>query len=253
MEQINKLIEESIVKYDNFGDKKPTKQSTVKAYRDIICKLHSTINPQSENKYPTEIELCKIFENHSLILKKFDNGEWLDLSVATKKNYLNVLINIIPKIKSIEPHFSKSKKWIDKKSNELKVIMDSYKTMIDTINKNKKVKQQETNDLEKLKEPVVEDPIEPIIEEPVVELTSIKEISNLMKLWNKQTELQCKKYCNYVDTNNWKFELEAAIEELHFTQKRIDLLNKRISNGINADGDFTYELTIVKKEIEKLQ
>ena len=134
MEQINKLIEESIVKYDNFGDKKPTKQSTIKAYRDIICKLHSTINPQSQNKYPTEIELCRIFENHNIILKKFENGEWLDLSVATKKNYLNVLINIIPKIKSIEPHFSKSKKWVDKKSNELKVIMDNYKSLIDTRN-----------------------------------------------------------------------------------------------------------------------
>ncbi len=253
MEQINKLIEESIVKYDNFGDKKPTKQSTVKAYRDIICKLHSTINPQSENKYPTEIELCKIFENHSLILKKFDNGEWLDLSVATKKNYLNVLINIIPKIKSIEPHFSKSKKWIDKKSNELKVIMDSYKTMIDTINKNKKVKQQETNDLEKLKEPVVEDPIEPIIEEPVVELTSMDEISNLMKLWNKQTELQCKRYCNEVDTHNWEFELEVAEQEQQFTQKRIDLLKLRIKHGNHNDDIFTDQLKVVREQIAKLQ
>ena len=40
MEDINNLIEEAIVKYDNFGDKKPTKQSSVKAYRDILCKLH---------------------------------------------------------------------------------------------------------------------------------------------------------------------------------------------------------------------
>ena len=262
MEQINKLIEESIVKYDNFGDKKPTKQSTVKAYRDIICKLHSTINPQSQNKYPNEIELCRIFENHNFILKKFDNGEWLDLSVATKKNYLNVLINIIPKIKSIEPHFSKSKKWIDKKSNELKVIMDNYKTMIDTINKCKKVKQQETNDLEKLKEPVVEEPvvedpidepIEPIIEEPVVELTSMDEISNLMKLWNKQTELQCKRYSNEVDTHSWEFELEVAKQELHFTQKRIDLLNKRISNSLNTDDILTDQLKVVREEIEKLK
>ena len=253
MEQINKLIEESIVKYDNFGDKKPTKQSTVKAYRDIICKLHSTINPQSENKYPTEIELCKIFENHTLILKKFDNGEWLDLSVATKKNYLNVLINIIPKIKSIEPHFSKSKKWVDKKSNELKVIMDSYKTMIDTLNKCKKAKQQETNDLEKLKEPVVEEPIEPIIEEPVVELTSMDEISNLMKLWNKQTELQCKRYSNEVDTHSWEFELEVAKQEQQFTQKRIDLLELRISNGKNTDDILTNQLKVVREQVAKLK
>lgn len=252
MEQINKLIEESIVKYDNFGDKKPTKQSTVKAYRDIICKLHSTINPQSENKYPTEIELCKIFENHTLILKKFDNGEWLDLSVATKKNYLNVLINIIPKIKSIEPHFSKSKKWVDKKSNELKVIMDSYKTMIDTINKCKKVKQQETNDLEKLKE-IVEDPIEPIIEEPVVELTSIEEISNLMKLWNKLTELQCKRYSNEVDTHSWEFELEVAKQEQQFTQKRIDLLEFRVMNGKNTDDYYTDQLKVVREQVAKLK
>ena len=262
MEQINKLIEESIVKYDNFGDKKPTKQSTVKAYRDIICKLHSTINPQSENKYPTEIELCKIFENHSLILKKFDNGEWLDLSVATKKNYLNVLINIIPKIKSIEPHFSKSKKWVDKKSNELKVIMDNYKSLIDTINKNKKIKQQETNDLEKLKEPVVEEPvvedpidepIEPIIEEPVVELTSMDEISNLMKLWNKQTELQCKRYSNEVDTHSWEFELEVAKQQQQFTQKRIDLLQFRVINGKNTDDYYTDQLKVVREQIEKLK
>ena len=253
MEQINKLIEESIVKYDNFGDKKPTKQSTVKAYRDIICKLHSTINPQSENKYPTEIELCKIFENHTLILKKFDNGEWLDLSVATKKNYLNVLINIIPKIKSIEPHFSKSKKWVDKKSNELKVIMDSYKTMIDTLNKCKKAKQQETNDLEKLKEPVVEEPIEPIIEEPVVELTSMDEISNLMKLWNKQTELQCKRYSNEVDTHSWEFELEVAKQEQQFTQKRIDLLEFRVMNGKNTDDYYTDQLKVVREQVAKLK
>ena len=43
MEELNSLIEEAIVKYDNFGEKKPTKQSTIKAYRDIICKLKTNI------------------------------------------------------------------------------------------------------------------------------------------------------------------------------------------------------------------
>ena len=52
MEELNSLIEEAIVKYDNFGEKKPTKQSTIKAYRDIICKLHTAINHQNENKNP---------------------------------------------------------------------------------------------------------------------------------------------------------------------------------------------------------
>ena len=255
MEQINNLIEESIIKFDNFGHKKPTKQSTVKAYRDILCKLHTAIHPQSQNKYPDGKELCKIFENHNIILKKFENGEWLDLSVATKKNYLNVIINIIPKMKSIEPHLSKSKKWVDKKITELKIIMDNYKSIIDTIIKSKKIKEKEES-IEKEsieEEPVVEEPIEPVVEEPVVELTSINDISNLMKLWTKQTELQCIRYSNEVETNNWKFELEVALEEQQFTQKRIDLLNKRISNGIENDEYYIDQLKIVRQEIQKLK
>jgi len=252
MEELNLLIEEAIVKYDNFGHKKPTKQSTLKAYRDILCKLHIAINPQSENKYPNKKELCKIFENHSIILKKFDNGEWMELSVATKKNYLNVIINIIPKIKSIEPDFSKSQKWVNKKVNELKVILDNYINMINTLNKSKKAKKQEDNDLEKLKE-IVEDPIEPIIEEPVVELTSMDEINELIKLWNKQTELQCKRYTNETDLHSWIFELETAKEELQFIQKKIDKLNSLILSAKTTDDVYTEHLKKIREKVEKFK
>lgn len=261
MEDINNLIEEAIVKYDNFGDKKPTKQSTLKAYRDILCKLHIAINPQSENKYPNKKELCKIFENHSIILKKFDNGEWMELSVATKKNYLNVIINIIPKIKSIEPDFSKSQKWVNKKVNELKVILDSYINMINTLNKCKKTKKQEQNDLEKLGDILTdivennktEEPIEPIIEEPVVELTSMDEINELIKLWNKQTELRCKRYANETDLHSWEFELETTKQELQFLQKKIDMLNFKILNANKTDDYYTDQLKIVREKVEKLK
>ena len=251
MEQINKLIEEAIIKFDNFGHPKPTKQSTVKAYRDILCKLHTAINPQTENKYPDEAELCKIFENHNIILKKFENGEWIDLSVATKKNYLNVIINIIPKMKSIEPHLSKSKKWVDKKITELKVIMDNYKTMIDTINKSKKIK-EESIEKESI-EPVEEEPIEPIVEEPVVELTSMDEINELIKLWTKQTELQCKRYANETDLHSWEFELETAKQELQFIQKKIDMLNFKIINANKTDDYYTDQLKNVRKQVEKFK
>ncbi len=256
MEDLNNLIEEAIVKYDNFGDKKPTKQSSVKAYRDILCKLHIAINPQSDNKYPDKKELCKIFENHSIILKKFDNGEWVDLSIATKKNYLNVIINIIPKIKSIEPDFSKSQKWVNKKVNELKVILDSYINMINTLNKCKKAKKQEDNDLEKLKEIIedpVDEPLEPIIEEPVVELTSMDEINELIKLWTKQTELCCKRYANETDLHNWEFELETTKQELQFLQKKIDMLNFKIINANKTDDYYTDQLKNVRKQVEKLK
>ena len=256
MEDINNLIEEAIVKYDNFGDKKPTKQSTLKAYRDILCKLHIAINPQSENKYPNKKELCKIFENHSIILKKFDNGEWMELSVATKKNYLNVIINIIPKIKSIEPDFSKSQKWVNKKVNELKVILDSYINMINTLNKSKKAKKQEDNDLEKLKEIVedpIDEPIEPIIEEPVVELTSMDEINELIKLWNKQTELCCKRYTNETDLHSWEFELETTKQEQQFIQKKIDKLNDLIWLGEKQDDLYTEQLKKIREKVEKLK
>jgi len=267
MEELNSLIEEAIVKFDNFGHPKPTKQSSIKAYRDILCKLHSSINPQSQNKYPDKKELCKIFENHNIILKKFDNGEWMELSVATKKNYLNVIINIIPKIKTIQPDFTKSQKWVNKKVNELKVILDSYKSMIDTLNKLKKSKKQEDNDLEKLKEivdepvePVVEkpiepidEPIEPIIEKPVVQLTSMDEINELIKLWNKQTELKCKRFCNETDLNNWKFELEEAKEELHFIQKKIDNIKCKINSANEDDDYYTEQLKNVREQIEKLK
>ncbi len=245
MEQINKLIEEAIIKFDNFGHPKPTKQSTVKAYRDILCKLHTAIHPQSENKYPDEKELCKIFENHNIILKKFDNGEWLDLSVATKKNYLNVIINIIPKMKSIEPHLSKSKKWVDKKITELKVIMDNYKSIIDTIKKSK----QEEESIEKKSI----EPIEPIVEEPVIELTSMDEINELIKLWTKQTELQCKRYANETDLHSWEFELETAKQELQFIQKKIDMLNFKIINANKTDNYYTDQLKNVRKQVEKLK
>ena len=217
MEQINKLIEEAIIKFDNFGEKKPTKQSSVKAYRDILCKLHTAIHPQSENKYPDEKELCKIFENHNIILKKFENGEWLDLSVATKKNYLNVLINIIPKMKSIEPHLSKSKKWVDKKITELKVIMDNYKSIIDTINKSKK----EENSIEKKS-------IEPIIEEPVVELTSIDEIDNVIKKWEERELYRNKIFYLDIDINNLEFEKTMLEREKNMIEQKINLLDSRI-------------------------
>ena len=222
MEQINKLIEEAIIKFDNFGEKKPTKQSSVKAYRDILCKLHTAIHPQSENKYPDEKELCKIFENHNIILKKFDNGEWLDLSVATKKNYLNVIINIIPKIKSIEPHLSKSKKWVDKKITELKVIMDNYKSIIDTIKKSK----QEEETIEK--KPVVEEPIEPIVEEPIVELTSIDEIDNVIKKWEDRDLYRNKIFYLDIDINNLEFEKTMLEREKNMIEQKINLLDSRI-------------------------
>tara|TARA_R110000868_G_scaffold34730_2_gene125187 strand:+ start:1351 stop:2073 length:723 start_codon:yes stop_codon:yes gene_type:complete len=222
MEQINKLIEEAIIKFDNFGEKKPTKQSSVKAYRDILCKLHTAIHPQSENKYPDEKELCKIFENHNIILKKFDNGEWLDLSVATKKNYLNVIINIIPKIKSIEPHLSKSKKWVDKKITELKVIMDNYKSIIDTIKKSK----QEEETIEK--KPVVEEPIEPIVEEPIVELTSIDEIDNVIKKWEERDLYRNKIFYLDIDINNLEFEKTMLEREKNMIEQKINLLDSRI-------------------------
>ena len=223
MEQINKLIEEAIIKFDNFGHPKPTKQSTVKAYRDILCKLHTAIHPQSENKYPDEKELCKIFENHNIILKKFDNGEWLDLSVATKKNYLNVLINIIPKMKSIEPHLSKSKKWVDKKITELKVIMDNYKSIIDTIKKSK----QEEETIEK--KPVVEEePIEPIVEEPIVELTSIDEIDNVIKKWEERDLYRNKIFYLDIDINNLEFEKTMLEREKNMIEQKINLLDSRI-------------------------
>ena len=222
MEQINKLIEEAIIKFDNFGEKKPTKQSSVKAYRDILCKLHTAIHPQSENKYPDEKELCKIFENHNIILKKFDNREWLDLSVATKKNYLNVIINIIPKIKSIEPHLSKSKKWVDKKITELKVIMDNYKSIIDTIKKSK----QEEETIEK--KPVVEEPIEPIVEEPIVELTSIDEIDNVIKKWEERDLYRNKIFYLDIDINNLEFEKTMLEREKNMIEQKINLLDSRI-------------------------
>ena len=222
MEQINKLIEEAIIKFDNFGEKKPTKQSSVKAYRDILCKLHTAIHPQSENKYPDEKELCKIFENHNIILKKFDNGEWLNLSVATKKNYLNVIINIIPKIKSIEPHLSKSKKWVDKKITELKVIMDNYKSIIDTIKKSK----QEEETIEK--KPVVEEPIEPIVEEPIVELTSIDEIDNVIKKWEERDLYRNKIFYLDIDINNLEFEKTMLEREKNMIEQKINLLDSRI-------------------------
>ena len=160
MEQLNTLIEEAIVKYDNFGEPKPTKQSSIKAYRDIICKLHSAVFPDSECKYPNSKELCKIFENHSVILKKLNSGDWIDLSASTKKNYLNVLISIIPKIKSIEPDFTKSMKWVVKKTAELKEIWGNYKIIIETL---KKADLPKTNEMEKEKETEIEE------EEPVIE------------------------------------------------------------------------------------
>ena len=178
MEQLNKLIEEAIVKYDGFGEPKPIKQSSIKAYRDILCKLHTAVFPDSECKYPNSKELCKIFENHSVILKKMNSGDWLDLSASTKKNYLNVLISIIPKIKSIEPDFTKSMKWVVKKSAELKEIWENYKIIINTL---KKCDSPKTNEMEKEKETEVEE----TEEEPVIEKEKKQkkvEVCNVEKL-----------------------------------------------------------------------
>ena len=174
MEELNKLIEQAIVKYDGFGEPKPTKQSSIKAYRDIICKLHSAVFPDAECKYPNSKELCKIFENHSVILKKLNSGDWLDLSASTKKNYLNVLISIIPKIKSIEPDFTKSMKWVVKKTAELKEVWENYKLIINTL---KKCDSPQINEMEKEMEIPVEikKEIEKEVEKEVEEELELEE------------------------------------------------------------------------------
>lgn len=200
MEELNKLIEEAVVKYDNFGEKKPIKQSSVKAYRDIICKLHSAVFPDAECKYPNSKELCKIFENHSVILKKLNSGDWLDLSASTKKNYLNVLISIIPKIKSIEPDFTKSMKWVVKKTAELKEVWENYKLIIETLkkadlpktNEMEKEKETEINEMEKEVEKEVEEELE--LEEqkkiPVCHIEKLIVCSNMnLKIHNFSMDL----------------------------------------------------------------
>jgi uncharacterized protein YfkK (UPF0435 family) len=117
--------------------------------------------------------------------------------------------------------------------------------MIDTINKSKK----EENSIEKKSI----EPIEPIVEEPVIELTSMDEINELIKLWTKQTELQCKRYANETDLHSWEFELETAKQELQFIQKKIDMLNFKIINANKTEDYYTDQLKNVKKQVEKFK
>jgi hypothetical protein len=125
-------------------------------------------------------------------------------------------------MKSIEPHLSKSKKWVDKKITELKVIMDNYKSIIDTIKKSK----QEEETIEK--KPVVEEPIEPIVEEPIVELTSIDEIDNVIKKWEERDLYRNKIFYLDIDINNLEFEKTMLEREKNMIEQKINLLDNRI-------------------------
>jgi hypothetical protein len=231
MEELNKLIEQAIIKYDNFGEPKPTKQSSIKAYRDIICKLHTAVFPDSECKYPNSKELCKIFENHSVILKKLNSGDWVDLSASTKKNYLNVLISIIPKIKSIEPDFTKSMKWVVKKTAELKEIWGNYKIIIETLKKVPWGNEPKTNEMEKEKEideTEVEEEVEE--EEPVIEKEKKEKKQKKIPVCNIEKLIVCSNI--NLKIHNFSMDLDKLLYKKLSLQNELILLEKQTDDII---------------------
>jgi len=166
------------------------KNSSFKNYKSISIKLFNIINKEHyyENMNHEDImigfgRVINKFET----LKNYLKDEKNNFKPATKKNYINNLLNVILKINNIDNYCIKHKKKLQDIKNDIRSYWDTLRKELDIINVEKKNKQQELdNEIEKSNTESEEEEEEKD-EEPFVELTSVEEIENIIQ--KKQIEL----------------------------------------------------------------
>jgi len=127
---IDTLIVDAI-KNNKEEKKKPftePKSSSVKIYRDQVKKLFQVVN---DNDNINMDGLANIIVNFDIVKKQLDNPK-NDYSDATKKNYVNTVLNIIMYITDIDKHY----KIKPIKVNKIRDAITTYwEQLIDKVNK----------------------------------------------------------------------------------------------------------------------
>ena len=129
-ESLNNLIVEAI-KNNKEEKKKPyvePKPSSVKIYSDQIKKLYLVVNDSEDI---TLQGLAKIITNFDIVKKQLDLPA-NDYSDATKKNYVNTVLNIIMYITDIDKHYNVKPIKINKIRD---AITTYWEQLIDKVNK----------------------------------------------------------------------------------------------------------------------
>tara|TARA_R110000765_G_scaffold111523_2_gene203304 strand:+ start:186 stop:1166 length:981 start_codon:yes stop_codon:yes gene_type:complete len=119
------------------------KPSSYKNYRATTIKLFNLSNPKKQFlEEMSDNDLLKglgnIINNFEKLKEYLDNN---DFSSATKKNYINNILNIICKIENIEGHF-RYKKLSVKIIEDIKSYWLSLRAVVETKSKEKKHKKQ---------------------------------------------------------------------------------------------------------------
>ena len=119
------------------------KPSSYKNYRATTIKLFNLSNPKKpflEDMSDTEMlkGLANIINNFEKLKEYLENN---DFSSATKKNYVNNILNIICKIENIEAQY-RYKKLAVKIIEDIKSYWLSLRAVVETNSKEKKHKQQ---------------------------------------------------------------------------------------------------------------
>ena len=129
-ENLDSLIVEAIKNNKNEKKKPYTepKQSSIKIYREQLKKLYQSVNGERDI---TMVGLAKIILNFDIVKNQLDNPT-NDYSNATKKNYVNTVLNIIMYIPNINNYYNV--KTI--KINKIREAITTYwEQLIDKVNK----------------------------------------------------------------------------------------------------------------------
>ena len=123
--------------------KENVKPSSYKNYRATTIKLFNLSNPKKHFlEDMSDVNLLKglgnVINNFQKLKEHLDNN---DYSSATKKNYINNILNIICKIENIEAHF-RYKKMAGKIIEDIKTYWLSLREIVETKSKEKKHKKQ---------------------------------------------------------------------------------------------------------------
>jgi len=127
---IDTLIVEAIKNNKNEKKKPYTepKQSSIKIYREQLKKLYQSVNGERDI---TMVGLAKIILNFDIVKNQLDNPT-NDYSNATKKNYVNTVLNIIMYIPNINNYYNVK----PIKINKIREAITTYwEQLIEKVNK----------------------------------------------------------------------------------------------------------------------
>ena len=152
--------------------KENVKDSSYKNYKSTTIKLFNLSNPKKHfTEDMSDGDLLKglgnIINNFEKLKNHLDTN---DYSSATKKNYINNILNIICKIENIEEHF-RYKKMAVKIIEDIKTYWLSLREIVETKSKEKKHKKQ-----------IIEKELEYEKFEPIKYIIDIPELDGLYEI-----------------------------------------------------------------------